>query len=219
VQEVLNERLSAKLSGRSERRYRRPTPSDPHVNGLMHLALAHMARYTDALRISSSWHSDQLRLSLDSMLNASSLEETKVFQKSTRTPTPRNVWEARREEFGSWPPLLSMRFPKLSQWDDRIVRLAKGNDITDLDPSLAAGSLLLLENIAAPPDYQVEGAKIGWSRPIYVLERGVELICGYLERRGGDYAILSGTHGVVRASFRSEDLANLNRAIGVAVPA
>jgi hypothetical protein len=218
VQEFLNERLQARLSGRSERRYRRPTPSDPHVNGLIHLALAHTARYSDALRTGGSWHSDRERFSLDPVLHANSLEEALASQRSVPLPTPRDVWEARREEFGGWPPLLSIRFPKLRQWEDRIVRLADGGDITGLDPTLGPGSLLLLEEIPSLPDSQLERTKLGWSRPIYVLRRGLEIVCGYLERNGSDYAMLSGTPGQIKASFRSEDLASLNRVAGVAVP-
>src|SRR4029077_14940613 len=121
--------------------------------------------------------------------------------------TPHHVWEARREEFGCWPPLLSIRFPKLRQWEDRIVRLAEGGDITGLEPTLGPGSLLLLENISSLPDSQLEIAKSGWSRPIYVLRRGLEIICGYLERNGSDYAMLSGAHGQIKASFRRDDIA------------
>lgn len=64
VHEFLQDQLHSRLSRRSERRYRRPTLSDPHVNALIHLALAHMARYTDALRTGDSWHSDRGRFSL-----------------------------------------------------------------------------------------------------------------------------------------------------------
>jgi hypothetical protein len=113
---------------------------------------------------------------------------------------------------------LSIRFPKLRQWEDRIVRLGEGGDITGLDPTLGPGSLLLLEDIPALPDSQLERTKSGWSRPIYVLRRGLEIICGYLERNGSDYAMLSGAHGQIKASFRPEDLASLNRVVGVAVP-
>lgn len=218
VQEFLIERLHARLSGRSARRYRRPTPSDPHVNGLIHLALAHMARYSDALRTGGSWHSDRARFSLEPILHANSLEEALASQRSVPLPTPRNVWEARREEFGGWPPLLSIKFPTLRQWEDRIVRLAEGGDITGLDPTLGPGSLLLLENIPSLPDLRLERTKSGWSRPIYVLQRGLEIICGYLERNGSDYAMLSGAHGEIKASFRPEDFASLNRVTGVAVP-
>jgi hypothetical protein len=41
VQHFLKQELNAKLSRRSERRYRGPTPSAPHVNALIHLTLAH----------------------------------------------------------------------------------------------------------------------------------------------------------------------------------
>lgn len=156
VHELLNEQLHARLSGRSERRYRQPSPSDPHVNGLMHLALSHMARYTDALRTGGSWHSDRGHFSLEPLLHINSLEEALALQRSAPLPTPSEVWEARRKEFGGWPPLLSVRFPKLRQWENGIVRLAQGGDITGLDPMLGPGSLLLLENILSLPDTQVE---------------------------------------------------------------
>lgn len=217
VQELLNERLQARLSGRSERRYRGPTPSDPHVNGLIHLALAHMARYSDALRTGGSWHSDQARFSLEPVLLANSLEEALASQRNAPLPRPRDVWEARREEFGGWPPLLSIRFPKLRQWEDRIVRLAAGSDIAGLDPTLGPGSLLLLESISSLPDSQLEKAKSGWSRPIYVLRRGLQIICGHLERNGSDCAI-SGGQGRIKATFRPDDLASLSQVAGVAVP-
>jgi hypothetical protein len=217
VHEFLNERLQVRLSGRSERRYRRPTPSDPHVNGLIHLALAHMARYSDALRTGGSWHSDRARFSLESILHAHSLEEVLASQGSVALPTPRDVWEARREEFGGWPPLLSIGFPNLRQWEDRIVRLAEGSDLAGLDPTLGPGSLLLLEHISSLPDSQFEGTKSGWSRPIYVLRRGLQIICGHLERNGSDCAI-SGAHGQIKASFRPDDLASLSQVAGVAVP-
>jgi hypothetical protein len=218
VQEFLNGHLHAKLSGRSERRYRRPTSSDPHVNGLIHLALAHVTRYTDALRTGGSWQSDHTRFSLETILHANSLEDATAFQRSARSPTPRDVWEARRKEFGGWPPFLSIKFPKLRQWENRIVRLADGGDIDGLDPTLGPGSLLLLEKLSSLPDWQIERTKSGWSRPIYVLQKGFDFLCGYVERNGSDYAVLSDAHGGIKASFRSEDLANLNRVAGVAVP-
>jgi hypothetical protein len=218
IHEFLNDRLHAKLSGRSERRYRRPTSSDTHVNALIHLALSHVVRYTDALRAGGSWQSDQGRFSLETLFRARSFEETRRVQKNVYSPTPSEVWEARRKEFGGWPPLLSVRFPNLRQWEDKIVRLAEGGDISGLDPTLAPGSLLLLERIPSLPDSQLERTKSGWSRPIYVLRRGLEIVCGYLERNGSDYAMLSGSHGQIKASFRPEDLASLNRVAGVAVP-
>lgn len=218
IHEVLKDQLHARLSGRSERRYRRPTSSEPHVHALIHLALAHMARYTDVLRTGDSWRSDRGRFSLETLLRTPSLDEVFAFKRSIYSPTPTEVWEARLKEFGGWPPLLSVKFPKLRQWEDKIVRLAKGSQITGLDPIIGPGSLLFLNESPSIPDLQSDRAKSGWSRPIYVLRRGLEFICGYLDRDGDQYALLAGVNGKIKGSFRTEDLAQLRRVSGIAVP-
>ena len=218
IHEFLEHQLHARLSGRSERRYRRPTSSDPHVNTLIHLALAHLARYTDTLRSSGSWQSDRGHFSLETLLRASSIEDARAAHGNVYSPTPSEVWEARRIEFGGWPPLLSVRFPQLREWENRVLRLAHGSEIAGLDPSLGPGSLLLVEDNLATPDSFGERTKSGWSRPIYVLRRGLEFICGYLDKNGSQYAVLSAANGGVKASLRAEDLGQLSRVTGVAVP-
>lgn len=218
VQEFLKQHLHAKLSGRTERRYRRPTSSDPHVDVLMHLALTHMARYTDALRTGNSWHSDRGRYSLETLLRARSFEEAATFHRNAPLPTPSDVWEARRKEFGGWPPLLSVKFPKLQQWENNIVRLAQGGHLNGLDPALGPGSLLLLQENSSMQEPIGDRMKSGWSRPIYVLRRGLQIVCGHLERNGNQFALLSGSNGEVKASFHREDLCHLSRVTGVAVP-
>ncbi len=217
VHDFLRELLHAKLSGRSERRYRRPTSSEPHINSLIYLALGHATRYTDALRTGGSWQSDQGRLSLEKLLQAKSLTEAFSVRTNLHVPTPTDVWEARFKEFGGWPPLLSVRFPNLRQWEDRIVRLAQGTQIAGLDPTLRPGSLLLLEETPSIPDTRSERTKSGWSRPIYV-RRGLEIVCGFLERDGDHFALLSGANGAIKTSFRADDLSQLSRVAGVAVP-
>jgi hypothetical protein len=218
IHEFLQDQLHARLSGRSERRYRRPTSSDPHVNALIHLAVGHVARYTDALRTGSSWRSDRGRFSLETLLRSRSFEEAWAVPRNAYSPTSNEVWEARWKEFGGWPPLLSMRFPQLREWENRVVRLAHGSQIAGLDPTLGPGSLLLVEESPSIPDLLIERTKSGWSRPIYVLRRGLEFICGYLDKSGSQYAVLSAANGGVKASFRVEDLAQLSRVTGVAVP-
>jgi hypothetical protein len=177
-----------------------------------------MSRYTDALRTGGSWRSDRGRFSLETLLCAGSLEEAWAVQKNVYLPTPSEVWEARRKEFGGWPPLLSVRFPNLRQWEDKIVRLAQGIQIAGLDPILGPGSLLLLKEISSIPDARIDSAKSGWSRPIYVLRRGLEIICGHLERDGNQYALLSGVNSGVKGSFHAKDLGQLRRVTGAAVP-
>jgi len=218
IHEFLENQLHARLSGRSERRYRRPTTSDPHVNALIHLAIAHAARYTDTLRTGSSWRSDRGRFSLETLLRSKSFEEARAVHRNVSSPTPRDVWGARRNEFGGWPPLLSVRFPKLREWENRIVRLAHGSQIAGLDPALGPGSLLLVEESPSMPDLLSERTKSGWSRPIYMVRRGLEFICGYLDKSGSQYVVLSAANGGVKAFFPVQDLARLSRVTGVAVP-
>ncbi len=91
IRDVLKGELHAKLSGRSERRYRSPTPSEPHVNALIHLTVAHTARYTDALRTGGSLRSDRGRFSLESLLNARRIEDLLDRPRSAEPPTPAEV--------------------------------------------------------------------------------------------------------------------------------
>jgi len=218
IQEVLQGELNARLSERSERRYRSATSPDPHVNALLHLTMAHVARYTDALRTGGSWFSDRGRFSLDTLLNVTSLEEVLVADRNARLPLPIDVWEARRKEFGEWPPLLSIKFPELRRWDDRVVRLSQGGGIKDLDPPIGAGSWLLLDRVSSIPDTRRDERRSGWSRPIYVLQRRFEMICGRLTRDGNQFVLLDDASGQVKHTFGLESLTQLNRVSGVAVP-
>jgi hypothetical protein len=134
-------------------------------------------------------------------------------------PMPREVWETRRSEFGEWPPLLAVKFPQLRLWDDRVVRLAQGSPIRGLHPQIAPGSWLLLEKLPAIPDTRSDGSRKGWPRPIYVLRRGVNLLCGYLERDGNRFVLLSNKQEEsAKVTFDSDDLRDVSRVSGVAVP-
>jgi hypothetical protein len=115
-------------------------------------------------------------------------------------------------------PLLSIRFPQLRQWDDRVVRLSEGGGIKGLDPEIGAGSWLLLEKTFSIPDTRKEERRFGWSRPIYVLRKGLEMVCGHLARDGDQFALLANTSGEVKQTFRAESLTQLSRVSGVAVP-
>jgi hypothetical protein len=218
VRDFLKAELNAKLSSRSERRYRRPTSSQPHVNALIHLTIAHAARYTDSLRASGSLVLDKGRFSLESLLNARRLEDVSLMHRRPHLPTPSDVWEARRNEFVEWPPLLSIKFPQLRLWDGQVIRLADATVVSGLEPSIAPGSWMLLEKGASPTDIRSD-RKAGWSRPLYVLRRGLETFCGYLDKEGGTYALLSDTYGGgLKVSFRADELPSLSRVAGVAVP-
>lgn len=218
VQDALRAELHSKLSGRSERRYRSSTSSEPHVNALLHLTVAHVARYTDTLRAGGSLHSDRGRFSLESLLAARRIEDMSFQPRHAHPPTPSDVWEGLRREFVEWPPLLSMKFPQLRQWDERIIRLAEGSAISGLDPSIRPGSWMLLEKTPAIPDTNSEVKKTGWSRSLYVLRKGMKHFCGYLEREGDQCALLSDTGSGAKIAFRVDEVSSLRRVAGVAVP-
>jgi hypothetical protein len=218
VQDFLKAELGAKLSGRSERRYRSPTQSAPHVNALLHLTLAHVARYTDSLRADGSFRSDEGRFSLESLLTAGRIEDLLVQSRSPHAPVPSDVWEQLRKEFVEWPPLLSMRFSPLRQWGGNIIRLAEGSAVSGLNPSIQPGSWMLLEKPLGIPDTRAETAKIGWARSLYLFRRGLENFYGYLDKAGDQYALLSDTGGAAKITFGEDQLFALSRVAGIAVP-
>jgi hypothetical protein len=218
IHDFLKHDLKTHISQRSERRYRSNSLSNPHVNALLYLTVDHLARYTDTLRTGHSWFSDFGRFSLDVLLKARSLEEAWMLDRQASPPAPAQVWEARRQELGEWPPLLSLKFPHLHRWDDRVVRLAQGRPIPEINPQIAPGSWLLLEKVESPPDITRAKGFSGWSRPLYALQRGMDIICGYLEREGNQFALMIGSSDPSKTLFSMSEIERLSRVSGVAVP-
>jgi len=78
---------------------------------------------------------------------------------------------------------------------------------------------MLLEKLPVIPDTRNEVSKRGWGRPMYILRRGVEVLCGHLERDGNHFSLLSHSHaGSAKVTFHSDELGDLSRVCGVAVP-
>jgi hypothetical protein len=218
IQETMESIFHTKLSGRTERRYRRPTSSVPHVDALIQLAVTHLTRYTDALRMQRPTLSDRGRYSLDTLLNTTHLSDlSKSFHKA-HAPVPRERWLALRKEFVEWPMLLSLRFPHLRSMDERIVRLPQGSALRGIDPPVSPGSLILLTDVPAAPEMQDETTKTGWNRRIYALRRGRGMVCGYLDRHENRYVFLSGDGVGETIFFHRDDLHQLSWISGIAVP-
>ena len=219
IREALESVFQTKLSERTERRYRRPTSSLPHIDALIHLSVANATRYTDSLRANRSLPSDRGRYSLQTLLKARQPADVLDLDHAAHLPTPSAVWEDRRKEFPEWPILLSANFPQLRSWGKRVVRLSQGININGLDPSLAPGSLIVLEKISKIPDTRSDASKTGWSRPLYALQRGAKTFCGYLERDGPYFALFSDARKPEQIIiFRPLELPQLSRVVGVAVP-
>lgn len=219
IRQRLMSLVDAPLAGRTERRYRRAGLSNPHISTLIQLTLLHFACYSDSLRVGGSTISDQGRYSLDRMLNAERIDEVSLRFETPQLPKPESVWNAHRREFLEWVPLLSFKFPDLKLQHDPIARLSRHCELRGLEPPLAAGSWLLLKPVEDSPHAErVEGGN-GWTQPLYVLRRGLQLVTGYLERDSSGYTLLSSTVALPRKeSVASNEILSLQQVVGVAVP-
>lgn len=219
VREFLDAQLQSKLSDRTWRRYRSPGSTEPHVDALLRLTLTHFARYTDSLQVGGYSIRDASRFSLETLLAATQYAELATPFAIPAIPMPKDVWETRRNEFLEWPPLLALKFPQLRHWEDRAVRLSEGLSISGLHPHIGPGSWMLLEQLPEIPDTRSDRSKMGWSRPIYVLRRGLEMLVGYLERDGNRFALLTQSQGEnAKVPFHADELGDVSRVSGVAVP-
>jgi hypothetical protein len=219
VREAFRAVFGSSPSQRTERRYRAFTLSEPHVDSLIYFTVANFARDTDTLRTGGSLVTDTGRFSLETLLNARQWADVLAITPQVRLPQPVKAWEVYRRELVEWAPLLSYKFPELHLWSDRALRLANGCAIQGLDPAIAPGSWMFLEKAPAIPDVQSEQRKTGWSRPIYVLRKGLDTICGYIERDGAGHALLSSAYGYESKTILAKDeLKDLWRAGCVLIP-
>jgi hypothetical protein len=219
LREIMESVFHTNLSGRTERRYRGPTSSAPHVDALIQLTVRHLTRYTDALRVQRPMHSDRGRYSLDALLNIKHLGELSGNFRKPHIPVPQDRWMALRKEFVEWPMLLSLRYPQLRSLDERVVRLPHGMALPGIDPPISPGSLILLEKILSAPEIQSDTPRPGWSRRVYALRRGPDLLCGYMDRSDDRYVLLSGAQSTEEAiSVHHDELNQLSYLSGVAIP-
>ncbi len=219
VREAFRAALGSSPSKRTERRYREFTPSEPHVDSLIYFTVTNLARYTDSLRTGGSLITDAGRFSLETLLRARQWADVLAATPEMRLPQPVKAWEVYRSELVDWVPLLSLKFPELRLWSDRALRLANGSAIQGLDPAISPGSWMFLEKDLAIPDVQSDQRKTGWSRPLYVLRRRLEINCGYLERDGDGFALMSSAYGYgSKIAFAKGELKDLRRVGCVLVP-
>ena len=216
IRQFLEGVFHTRLSERTERRYRYPTRSQPHVDTLLQLTLKSMSRYTDALRAQRMLVSDTGRFSLQTLLNAMDLNEVSERGRRTHLPQPRAVWEERRKEFPEWPTLLSAQVPQLRSWDDRVIRLAKPSSPRGIQPPLSTGTLLVLDKVQESPHDPPDAKKWGWARSLYALRRGTEFFCGHLDRVGDQFALFEdASTSEVPIRLGQDELGQLRRVVGV----
>lgn len=219
IRELLIDVLKSPLTKRTERRYRHPGASEPHISTLIQLTLLHFARYSDSLRIGGLSVREHERYSLNTIINARSVEELASPIDAVRSLRSEAVWNPRRREFMDWLVLLSFKFPGLNVREDSVVRLSHSQALSGLQPTIAAGSWMLLKPLEGPPNSAVDRQRRGWSRPFYVLRRGMQFLTGYLEQDDAGYALLSNTDGIPsKERFGQDEMTSLHSVAGVAVP-
>jgi len=149
-----------------------------------------VGRFTDALRTGGYPIRDTGRFTLEALLHAKHYDDLLQRQAEVRQPFPEATWRAIRGEMAELTPLLLMKFPNLSRLEDRLVRVAHGSVRPDLEPYAGPGSWMMLEDVSVIPDAQGDALKRGWARPLYLLQQGLRMIWGYLERNGASYVLL-----------------------------
>jgi hypothetical protein len=218
IREAMEGVFHTRLSGRTERRYRKPTSSLPHVDALIQLTVSHGVRYTDVLRVQHPTLTDRGRYSLETLLSARHLHDLSGTFRRPHSPIPRDRWAKLRNEFVEWPALLSVKYPQPRSIDERIIRLPEGIAIQGLEPPITAGSLLLLDKASGIPNLPRD-ATTGWGRNIFAIHRGADFLCGYLDRDSDQYVLLAGARGTgAPVALHQDELRQLNRVSGVAVP-
>jgi hypothetical protein len=217
VRERLGSIFHSDLSRRTERRYRKPTSSLPHVDSLIQMSVANFARYEDSTGALRLRRSDQHRFSLETLLNVRNLDEISLLKATAPAPFPASRWDFLRETYVEWPTLLSLTFPHLELLNERIIRLAEGIPLAGVTPPIGPGSFLLLEPLDHHPNLSQERKRLGWQRPLYVSRRGGRVVCGYLEI-AGSRLVLAGGGTMEPVIVTDRTLSSLERVIGVAVP-
>ena len=219
IKDLLMTLLDSPLTKRTERRYRHPGSSEPHVSTLIQLTLLYFARYSDALRAGGVPIRERGRFTIERMARATNIEELFSGLDTLRRPRPEAVWTHQRGEFLDWVPLLAFKFPGLNLKDDSVLRLSRSCDIPGHQPTISAGSWMLLKPLDEPPAPSRDHEKSGWSRPLYVLRRGMEFLTGHLEQDGAGYALLSKREGIARrVRLAFDQVHSLHAVTGVAVP-
>ena len=219
VRAALQTNLHFWLSERTRRRYRSKTISEPHADALIQMSVEHHARYSDVLRAGGYELHDAGRFSLEAMLCAKRFSDLHTLQMMATLPSPAEVWDERRKEFIEYAALFAVKFPQPSLWGDHVVRVVEDVGLSGIEPHIRPGSWVLAEGLPAFLDLQDDARKQGWSRPIYLLRRGVESLLGYLGRDGDRFVLLTGdkTDDVITI-FGPSELCQLSRVSGVLIP-
>jgi hypothetical protein len=182
INDILQARMASSLTGRTLRRYEHRSQNVPHTDTILALALFCAARFSDVLRLLGFRFNESNSYSLARFLEAQSLKELHEKLRFATTPEPRAQWRLLCADWGEWPSLLSIRVPRISELQHRLLRIHQNETFDGLDPLIRTGTIGLLEEMNNLPELGGERDKEGWERPIYAIRHKGEIVCGYLDR-------------------------------------
>lgn len=200
------------LEPRTERRYRRATTSQPHVDTLMQLSLLHMAAYSEVLRHLGVSLSDRGRHSLETLRSVRSFDDIPPPAESW-SPQPFDIWSRLRSRYGEWPALLSANFPNLGQDSERMVRVGNPAQVPMLEPPMNEGTLVHLAGDSLRT-FLEDDTTAGWQRPLFALRRDGEWHLGHVYGSPNAFRF----HSREVAVLSREDGRTLQRVAAAVVP-
>ncbi len=220
IQEALAQQLRGSLSDRSRRRYRRPTDSQPHVDGLIQLSLESLARFSDLLRLGASGLRDAGRLSLEQLLAASTAAEMPASRTRAQMPEPAEVWHERQREMLEYGSLFALKFPRPSELQKDVMRVSHLHAADTLPNPIRPGSWLALEPTPTNVIQLLDSKYRASAEQTYVLEQSKGLICGNLQNRNDSLWLRQGSHREAHeVQIEPNKFGALRRVCGAVIPA
>jgi len=188
--DIFNSSLGITLSARTLRRYQREAEMVPHTEMLIALTLFHMTRFSDVFRLLGLWRDDSDRFSLDTWIKAEHLRDVQLSPRGAERPEPYSRWESIVDNWGEWPALLSMAFPRMSKLQNRLLHVDQIELFPGLTPVIRPGAIALLEETEGFSNIQAGRALFEWERPIYAIRYKERIFCGYLDSDGEHIALI-----------------------------
>ena len=219
IGDELEEQLGVRVSPRTLRRYESDGKTMPRTSVLLALAAVYSLRFSDVLKLLKLWRPEVHQYSLATLMGVKSLNELPSSYDPPPAPIPVPQWQELLEEWGEWPTLLSMTFPRLADRRHRLLRLIPSRQFPGLNPMIRPGSFAVLEERDISPPRNGSGGRDLWSRPVYVVGFQDKTIFGYLE--GSDSHLALEAHplaGIPRLRFHRNRVQILGRVIAVASP-
>lgn len=216
---LLKEQLGVALSSRTLRRYQRIGNTSPRTAVLLGIAAVLSLRLSDVFRVLKMWGPTVQQLSLTTLLDVDRAVDLPSSFDAAPRPEPFNQWNKILEEWGEWPSLISMAFPRIGTRQEHFLRLSQARQFGGLRPIVGDGAIVHIDDQDVHPTKNGGNEQEGWDRPIYVLRHRGETLIGYLESDETHLALQPHPlAGIPRILFPRARVEILGRVTGIASP-